>query len=83
MVTKNTTLSVSQIGRNDVLNNADFNEEGTDKRNAPNTVDFNRASVSEFGQENNFRSKKLDGGTKSEVGRLISQFQEFAKVSSK
>ena len=39
--------------------------------------------MSEFGQENNFCSRKLDGETKSEVGRMISQFQEFAKVSSK
>ena len=46
-------------------------KEGTDRRNAPNVADFNRASVSEFGQENNFRSRKLDGGTKSEVGRLV------------
>ena len=26
---------------------------------------------------------RFDGGAKSKVGRLISQFQEFAKVSSK
>ena len=77
-----TTLSGPQIVGNVVLSNADFNEERTNRRNAPNTADFNRSCASEFSQENNFRSKKLEGGTKSKVERLISQFQEFAKVSS-
>ena len=63
--------------------NADFNEERTNKRNVPSTVDFNRSCASEFGQESNFRSGKSEGGTKSKVEGLISQFQEFAKVSSK
>ena len=80
---ENTTLSSPQIVGNVALNNVGFNEERTNKRNAPSTVDFNRSCASEFGQENNFRSEKFEGGTKSKVGRLISQFQEFAKVSSK
>ena len=80
---KNTTLSDSQIGRNVVLSNVDFNEERTDKRNAPSTVDFNRSCASEFSQESNFRSEKSEGRTKSKVERLISQFQEFVKASSK
>ena len=79
---KNTTLSGSQVVGNVVLSNADFNEERTNRRNVPNTADFNRSCASEFGQENNFRSKKLEEGTKSKVERLISQFQEFTKVSS-
>ena len=48
----------------------------------PNNADFNSASGSESVLENNFHSRKLDGGTKSEFGRLISQFQEFTKLSS-
>ena len=80
---KNRTLSGSQIAQSVVLSNADFNKERTNKKNTPNTADFNRTSVSEFGQEKQSSFKKLDGGTKSKVGRLISQFQEFAKVSSK
>ena len=39
--------------------------------------------MSESSRENNFCSRKLDGGTESEFGRLISQLQEFTKVSSK
>ena len=38
----------------------------TDRRNVPNNADFNRASGSESVLENNFHSRKLDGGTKSE-----------------
>ena len=34
----------------------------------------------EFGQEKQLSFEKSDGGTKSKVGRLISQFQEFAKA---
>ena len=48
---KNTTLSGPQIVRNVALNNADFNEERTNRRNVPNTADFNRSCASEFGQE--------------------------------
>ena len=46
-------------------------------------VDFNRMSGSESDPENNFHSEKLDGGTESEFRGLISQFQEFGKVSFK
>ena len=79
----NGTLSDSQIAKNVLLNNIDFNRERTNKRNAPNDVDFNEARMPEFGQEKQLSFEKSDGGTKSRVGRLISQFQEFAKVSSK
>ena len=58
------------------LNNVGFNEERRNKRNAPSTVDFNRSCASEFGQENNFCSEKFEGGTKSKVERLMSQFHE-------
>ena len=65
------------------MNNADFNRERTNKRNVPNDVDFNEVRMPEFGQEKQSSFEKSDGGTKSKVGRLISQFQEFAKASSK
>ena len=37
----------------------------------------------EFGQEQPLSFEKSDGETKSKVGGLISQFQEFAKASFK
>ena len=74
--------SDSQIAKGVLLNNADFNRERTNKRNAPNDADFNEVRMPEFGQEKQSSFEKSDGGTKSKVGRLISQFQEFAKVSS-
>ena len=80
---KNGTLSDSQIAESVLLSNADFSRERTNKRNAPNDADFNGARLPEFGQEKQLSFEKSDGGTKSKVGRLISQFQEFAKVSSK
>ena len=76
-------LAISQIAKSVLLSNADFNRERTNKRNAPNDADFNEARMPEFGQEKQLSFEKSDGGTKSKVGRLISQFQEFAKVSSK
>ena len=79
---KNGTLSNSQIAKSVPLNNADFDREGTNKRNALNDVDFNEVRMPEVGQEQQLSFEKSDGGTKSKVGRLISQFQEFAKVSS-
>ena len=86
---KNGTLSDSQIAKSVLLSNADFNRERTNKRNVPNDVDFNEARKPELGLglglglEKQLSFEKSDGGTKSKVGRLISQFQEFAKVSSK
>ena len=80
---KSGTLLDSQIVESVALNDADSNRERTNRENAPNSADFNRTSVSEFGQEKQLSFKKSDGGAKSKVGRLISQFQEFAKVSSK
>ena len=80
---KNGTLSDSQIAESVLLSNVDFNRERTNKRNVPNDVDFNEARMPEFGQEQQLSFEKSDGGTKSKVGRLISQFQEFAKASSK
>ena len=66
-----------------LLSNADFNRERTNKRNALNDVDFNEVRMPEFGQEQQLSFEKSDGETKSKVGRLISQFQEFAKASFK
>ena len=80
---KNGTLSDSQIAKSVLLNNVDFNRERTNKRNVLNDADFNEVRMPEFGQEQQLSFEKSDGGTKSKVGRLISQFQEFAKVSSK
>ena len=80
---KSRTLSGSQIVESVALNNADFNRERTNRRNVPNNVDFNRTRLPELGQEKQLSFKKSDGGTKSKVGRLISQFQEFAKASFK
>ena len=48
---KNGTLSDSQIAKSVLLNNADFNRERTNKRNAPNDADFNEVRMPEFGQE--------------------------------
>ena len=79
---KNGTLSDSQIAKSVLLSNADFNRERTNKRNAPNSADFNEARLPEFGQEKQLSFEKSDEGTKSKVGRLISQFQEFAKANS-
>ena len=72
---KNGTLSDSQIAKSVPLNNAGFNRERTNKRNVPNDADFNEAKMPEFGQEKQLSFEKSDGGTKSKVGRLISQFQ--------
>ena len=80
---KNGTLSNSQIAKSVLLNNVDFNRERTNKRNVPNDADFNEVRMPEFGQEKQSSFEKSDGGTKSKVGRLISQFQEFAKASFK
>ena len=52
-------------------------------RTLSNEADVNGARLPELGQEKQLSFEKSDGGTKSKVGRLISQFQEFAKVSSK
>ena len=46
-------------------------------------LDFNEVRMPEFGQEQQLSFEKSDGETKSKVGRLISQFQEFAKASCK
>ena len=62
---KNGTLSDSQIAESVLLNNADFNRERTNKRNAPNNADFNEARLPEFGQEKQLSFEKSDGGTKS------------------
>ena len=78
---KSRTLSGSQIVKSVVPNNASFNRERTNKRNVPNNVDFNRTRLPELGQEKQLSFEKSHGGTKSKVGRLISQFQEFAKVN--
>ena len=40
-------------------------------------------ALPEFGQEQQLSFEKSDGETKSKVGGLISQFQEFAKASFK
>ena len=80
---KSGTLSDSQIAKSVLLNNVGFNRERTNKRNVPNDVDFNEVRMPEFGQEKQLSFEKSDGGTKSKVGRLISQFQEFAKASFK
>ena len=74
---------LSQIAESVAPNNVDFNRERANKRNAPSNADFNRARLAELGQEKQLSFEKSHGGTKSKVGRLISQFQEFAKVSSK
>ena len=80
---KSKTLSDSQIAKGILLNDADFNRERANKRNAPNDVDFNEVRMPELGQEQQSSFKKSDGETKSKVGGLISQFQEFAKASFK
>ena len=80
---KNGVLSDSQIAKGVLLNNAGFNRERTNKRNAPNDADFNEVRMPEFGQEQQLSFEKSDGETKSKVGGLISQFQEFAKASFK
>ena len=76
---KDKTLSGSQIVESVVLSNADFNRERANRRNTPNSADFSRTRLPEFGQEKQLSLKKSHGGTKSKVERLISQFQEFAK----
>ena len=38
-------LSDSQIAKSVLLNNVDFNRERTNKRNAPNDVDFNEVRI--------------------------------------
>ena len=80
---KNGTLSDSQIAKSVPLSNAGFNRERTNKRNAPNDADFNEVRMPELGQEQQLSFERSDGETKSKVGRLISQFQEFAKASFK
>ena len=76
-------MSDSQIAKSVLLNNVDFNRERTNKRNVPNDADFNEVRMPEFGQEQQLSFEKSDGETKSKVGRLVSQFQEFAKASFK
>ena len=80
---KNGTLSDSQIAKSVLLNNVGFNRERTNKRNVLNDADFNEVRMPESGQEQQLSFEKSDGETKSKVGRLISQFQEFAKASFK
>ena len=80
---KNGTLSGSQIAKSVLLNNVGFNRERTNKRNVLNDVDFNEVRMPEHGQEQQLSFEKSDGETKSKVGGLISQFQEFAKASFK
>ena len=80
---KNGTLPGSQTAKSVPLNNVGFNRERTNKRNALNDVDFNEVRMPELGQEQQLSFEKSDGETKSKVGRLISQFQEFAKASFK
>ena len=63
--------------------NVGFNRERTNKRNVLNDADFNEVRMPEFGQEQQLSFEKSDGETKSKVGGLISQFQEFANQDEK